>query len=72
MPVALSGGQFLPQGLRQIGSPIGPKPTVVDFNEWVPWATRADDFDKGHYIEVGNTERFFECGGTGLCPRFSF
>jgi hypothetical protein len=44
----------------------------VDFTEWVPWTTTADEFLAGHYIEVGNVARYGECGGTGICPRFSF
>jgi hypothetical protein len=46
--------------------------TCKGFNEWVPWAWNADRFDEGHYIEVGNRETFYFCGGIGICPRFSF
>jgi hypothetical protein len=49
-----------------------PKPTVSDFNEWVPWASDSDRFDEGHFIEVGNVETLYECGGIRYCPRFSF
>jgi hypothetical protein len=53
-------------------APAGKVPTRVFFNEWVPWAWKADHFDEGHFIEVGNVETFYECGGIGYCPRFSF
>jgi hypothetical protein len=45
---------------------------TANFTEWVPWATTADEFLAGHYIEVGNVETLLECGGIGICPRFSF
>jgi hypothetical protein len=56
-------------------APAGDRPprrTCQDFNEWVPWAWTADRFDEGHYIEVGNVETFYECGGIVYCARFSF
>ena len=43
------------------------------FNQRVPWATSVEDFDRGHYIEVGIYETApSQCSGIFLCPRFSF
>src|SRR5215208_4864799 len=43
------------------------------FNQWVPWATSVEDFDRGHYIEVGTYETApSQCSGILFCPRFSF
>src|SRR5215204_7112495 len=36
-------------GARTLISPN----SAVSYNQWVPWATNADEFNRGKYIEIG-------------------
>jgi hypothetical protein len=44
----------------------------VQYNQWVPWATNATEFNRGKYIEFGYRESgLVQCGGVQYCVRFA-